>query len=858
MLESRRAISSQPNKDVWTVATDDLDLLEDAASTLYEEHPAFSSLRPKHTGNPSSHPNIYNAIRNKQDRNGGESKSWPPDSTPGLKLERLVQDSTSDVDATWDFFLKKFGTGGGTALSRTKLSDRIRVERGDMFKKLLERVMTKWCDKTTGSLPTPAEVIEVFELSEIMKPEYYVQSLWILIRALMKARLSGEPHLDPAASKAAEDQLMIIWSRVFQLFSKGTRLINFDAKPLSVDWSHLPKISGQTFYNDQTTGYVVGSVPMRLGRVLPRFTKQYHHQLSSSVLATFALLGPHKDASTGLFNRESSEHKPLMLVLSSILYRTDIARPAQFIENVLTENSVGNVGPLLQSVASFMDLVQNTPFMAMMMLSTESGGIASNNSGLDVAHDALENHFSKLVERIDEKARYGDLEKVWANAKSAFDLLGKGSQKAMSAQLYHLFIRASYRSGNPGAAIEVWNDMISAGIKPTISQWTEMILGAGRQKDVEAVEKMWQRMLDSGMVPDAQAWTVRIRAMIMCGKTKKGLNLLEEWSRDWVSAAEASIASQKASQKVDIPLSHMTDMPGIPKPNSRTLNSVLNVLVFRRDHNQIQQLLGWAASMGISTDIFTFNKLMNMHLEDGCVKEAIAILDQMPGQGVQPDVATFTMLIDGIYKSEAGAEMTLEQQQNFATEVLEMMEKLGTEANLITFGALINGLLNNGNLEAAKSVLLYMEDRGKPCPPQIHTVLMKYFFSQEEPDTASVKDIWQKVNTADLKADSLFFNTMVQGFASVNEFDLTLQFLTKMSRNGMDPTWTTLSTALRALVDAGQRDRAQAIVDGAASAMARGSMGIGSGSMKGTSERQRDAFWALAESVGMRPTRSGP
>jgi pentatricopeptide repeat protein len=846
-MESRRANTIGLNKDVWSVATNDPELVDEAASSLHSD-PSFSKTITER-GRPIGALSIPNSIGKGKEESVPALKSWPPRVTPGSNLEQMVRDPNGDVDKTWKYFVEQFGTGGGTALSRTTLSDRIRVKRGEMFKQLLEQVITKWCRDTTGSLPMPAGAIEIFELAAIMKPEYYLQSLWILIRALMKARISDGADLDSAAKKAIEHQLMIIWSRIFQLFCKKTGLLNYDAKPLAVDWSHLPQISGEKFFNDRTSGYTVGSMTMRLGRVLSRFAKEHHHHLAGAVLATFVLFGPQKHASSGLLEMESPEYKPLMLVFSSILYRTDISRSAQLVENILTEESVGKVGQFLQSSAGFIDSLQNAPFMAVLMLSTESNkSVSESNSGPDVARHSLESHFTNLLGRIDEKARYGDLEIVWANAKSAFALLDKGSQAAMPPKLYHLFIRASYKSGNPAAAIEVWNEMVTSGIKPSVSQWTEMIMGAGRQRDVDAVERLWHRMLDAGIVPDAQARTVRIRAIMQCGRIKKGLRMLEDWSKEWVAAAEAYMTAKN----VDIPLARMTNMVGgIPKPTVLTLNSILATLVHRKEHAQIQQLLGWASSIGIPPNVYTFNKLMNMHLEDSCVTEALLILNQMPAQGVEPDVATFTILIDGIYRSQAGAEMTPEQQIKFATEVLETMESRSTEANLVTFGALINGLLKHGNVDAAKSVLLYMQDRGKSCSPQVHTVLMRYFFNQDVPDIASITDLWHKVNTADLKADSLFFNTMVQGFASAEEFDLTLNFLAKMSKNGMDPTWTTLSTALRALLNAGQRDKAQAIVDGAANAMARGSMGIGSGGMNGTSERQRDAFWALADSVGL-------
>jgi pentatricopeptide repeat protein len=491
----------------------------------------------------------------------------------------------------------------------------------------------------------------------------------------------------------------------------------------------------------------------------------------------------------------------------------------------------------------------------MVMIATRGNqgnrSISNEASRPDIARDSLERHFISMLGRVDEKSRFGNLEELWANARSAFTLLDEKTT-VMPLKLYHLFIRAAYRMRNHNAAVEIWNDMVVNGVQPTVTHWTEMIHGAGSMKDLDAVENMWQRMLDAGVKPDAVAWTARIRSTMRCARTNRGLSLLEEWSREWVTAAETYLSAKGVKKD----LVHMGDLPGVSKPTPQTLNTVLKGLIDKRQHKRIQQLMGWAASCGILPDEYTFNLLIGMHMQDGEVAEAMAILDQMPAQKIEPSVVTFTILIDGIYQSDAASLMTPDAQATIAEQVLEAMENRGTEANLVTYGALINGLLHHQNIDAAKKVLAHMHARGKAVPPQVHTVLMKYFFNHYNTESGSVKDLWANLNTADLKEDALFFNTMVQGFANAHEFDLTLRFLSKMARNGMDPSWTTLTVAVKALMDAGQRDRVQAIVDGAATAVARGGMDIGSGGQPGTAEWHREAFWRLVESLGLKPSKN--
>lgn len=79
----------------------------------------------------------------------------------------------------------------------------------------------------------------------------------------------------------------------------------------------------------------------------------------------------------------------------------------------------------------------------------------------------------------------------------------------------------------------------------------------------------------------------------------------------------------------------------------------------------------------------------------GLWKEATRISNQMLGEGISPDVVTFTILIDCLCK---------ERKLGEARNIFSLMIKHRREPKLLTYNSLINGLYLVGQVDDAEKL----------------------------------------------------------------------------------------------------------------------------------------------------------
>lgn len=383
-------------------------------------------------------------------------------------------------------------------------------------------------------------------------------------------------------------------------------------------------------------------------------------------------------------------------------------------------------------------------------------------------------------------------------------------------QLYNYFLLTFMSLRRPDIAIDVWNHMISSGRKPEQASWGAMLHGCRRARDLKSMELVWAKMRAAGVKPDVRSWTIRIGGLLHSRKWDLGIRALEEMGDTWKEAVrQGHDMTRLPNTSKD--LSAIGDIDGIIKPTTATINTVLAGLIKTGKGELAPEILEWAKSLGILPDIVTFNTMLRPAVRDGKSGEASNLLQQMESLNIKPDVVTFTVILEGLFHANALASSAASpvEQQTAITDVLTQMEESGIQANAWSYGTILDNLLKTStpNLPAARAVLEHMASRNLKPSPQVYTILVSHYFSQNPPDLAALEALWNRIKFERGVVDLIFYDRMLEGYGRLGDVSTAMMFLRIMAKEGKAPGWWALIVVLRAVAHAEEWDIARDLIN---------------------------------------------
>ncbi|KAK0630611.1 hypothetical protein B0T17DRAFT_456817, partial [Bombardia bombarda] len=361
--------------------------------------------------------------------------------------------------------------------------------------------------------------------------------------------------------------------------------------------------------------------------------------------------------------------------------------------------------------------------------------------------------------------------------------------------LFNYFIMAYMALRVPALAIEVWNSMTRINIMPTIKTWNSMIKGCANARNENGINTVWNRLIASGIQLDTAIWTARIHGLILSGSLSKGLQALDEMARTWRERARPE------NQAIAV------------QPTIEPVNAALAGLLRFERLGAAKGVLRWATEQGITPDIYTFNTLLRPLVRKGKMAEVKEMFEMMRKANVSVDSATFTILLDEALTSLE--HQTPEQMVHIVTKAIADMDAVGIRANMLTYGKIIYLLLQVGDEadQPVRAVLAHMWHKGIELSSHIYTMLAEFYFSRDPPEAGVVTALIESRHLHSNKdIDRVFWERVMKGYCQVGEVDRAQAIFNRLFAEGTTITFSTLYELLLALVNAGLRDDAAAIV----------------------------------------------
>ncbi|EEB94216.1 hypothetical protein MPER_07007 [Moniliophthora perniciosa FA553] len=171
---------------------------------------------------------------------------------------------------------------------------------------------------------------------------------------------------------------------------------------------------------------------------------------------------------------------------------------------------------------------------------------------------------------------------------------------------------------------------------------------------------------------------------------------------------------------------------GKVKPDVVSYNAFLAHHARKNDLHGISDIIDRMAASGTSGDVYTFSTVLSALLKTGRDDATELVLRMMEQQGISPNVATFTAIIDWQLKERD--ERNLRGALKLLTR-MELNPKL--QPNQVTYTAILAGVHRGTWLPDAKAeqvtnyILQRMEQRDVKLGPLGHTTLIRGWLNRD-------------------------------------------------------------------------------------------------------------------------------
>ncbi|KAF5614281.1 glutathione S-transferase [Fusarium subglutinans] len=509
-----------------------------------------------------------------------------------------------------------------------------------------------------------------------------------------------------------------------------------------------------------------------------------------SLLATLAITSDNRYSSSDY----KSELSPLLVLVRAVISKHKIKQAD--IDTIVSKSS--KISP--EKLTTLKEYVTRQWALASDMIMRESHAWvrASSQGAYPGARNEL-SHFHKqlrLAYRARNKSAIGF---VWdAMLEALRDNPDIKPQLAHDREFLDFWIFVWCAVRRHPRVQETLELMRSLGVEPTVRTYTSMMHGWKMCKDIGKIEALWGQLVKSGIKLDAVIWTERVSALIELGQHQKGLQALAEMVENWQHAVKQG----KQSQAVE---------PTIEAVNA-AFKSLLNA-----DPKAAHDLLAWAGRQGLAPNTRTYNILIRETIRMGYHKNIGELLQSMQKEGIEPDSATFTILLESVIGRMEDA--SAEEQVVAIKEVFSHIEQAELKPNLETYGKMLYALdgLPNCSDDVIAALQQHMRSNGfgSVLTPHMITILVERAIRHDPPDINKIRTLLKDNNLTKVSSgDQTLWERVMTAHAIGGDVREAMSIFDDLANAGRPVTsLSCLKELMQALLENGDTESAKRVVD---------------------------------------------
>lgn len=354
---------------------------------------------------------------------------------------------------------------------------------------------------------------------------------------------------------------------------------------------------------------------------------------------------------------------------------------------------------------------------------------------------------------------------------------------ALSESTFARFIFCFAESGRTQQAFDVWNDLTQSGITPSVQSWNMLLKAAAlsREQSVAVTEAIFSKMEQAGVSPNSDSYGTLIDVYFKSGQPETAMEIFEK-----IQNGEIKVAT-----------------------NLKIFNVMLNGLLNSGFDKMARDLLDEGIQQGLSPDVIAFNTFIKTYLKLKRYAEVDAMLTLMTENGVTPNVATYTNVIDSMYKSANTKNINPEA---YVGELVKDMNSNGIRTNTSTITAIIDGLAKSGSGTKAAHDLYELMKR-KRLRPNIRTFTALINGEILAGNMNQAVDYFNQMRQFNISKPTASYNQMIRGFANRGIIDQCMEYFRLAVNDRKSPlNRYTYTFALQGCINARDWDSAREVI----------------------------------------------
>ncbi|ANZ75851.1 BA75_02183T0 [Komagataella pastoris] len=313
------------------------------------------------------------------------------------------------------------------------------------------------------------------------------------------------------------------------------------------------------------------------------------------------------------------------------------------------------------------------------------------------------------------------------------------------AQLMHLYSL----SNNTKASLALWEDMVSQDVQPTIKSFNELLYTHTKLRDsddkcLEKLEGIWE-YLNKFYQPNAISYEYYLVGLIAFNQHQKAIELLNQLQKEAI-----------------IPL---------------TLKMKDNVLSKLLDKNRLadaeklfKQFL--ESDETYSPQVFVFNKLLSTYIKHKKYDQALQMFEKMSQYNVQPDIATYTIIISLMLKQSVNGKVEFDQ----LTPIFKEMKQNGIHTNAVTISSMVHILMQDpSTLEVGRLLVDYMKKEKMNLNFVTYTSIISSEFKFGDPFIGE-RFFKESISKAGIIPSTPYYNIPIEGFSKQNNMEKAIAY----------------------------------------------------------------------------------
>ncbi|PTB47701.1 hypothetical protein M431DRAFT_514259 [Trichoderma harzianum CBS 226.95] len=392
---------------------------------------------------------------------------------------------------------------------------------------------------------------------------------------------------------------------------------------------------------------------------------------------------------------------------------------------------------------------------------------------------------------------YGTVYAIWEEFKTRLDQKPElAKQLHNNAEFLDFWVFIWCASRRPRHLQDTFDLMQRLRIHPTLKTYTGMMHGWKICKDTDRIDALWKKLASSGQKLDAHIWTERISSLIEAGKPQAGLEALAEMLALWKQAVQKNAT-------------HTAVQPTIEAVNA-AFKGIIQV-----DRKAAFEVLEWASREQIQPNIRTYNVLIRHSFRDDSPDEVQTLLKVMSQNGIEPDAATFTIILEEVIGRMGTASAA--DQVEAVQLVFQDIQSAGLRPNLETYGKMLYAVssLANGTDEAIAAVLSHMRADDFKVTPHMVTILIERALRRDPPDITAIDALLQEHGFSHVgQGDQTLWERVMSANAITGNTERAMTVFNDLQKAGRPVTsLPCLTDLLWALLSSEKRDEARHVVD---------------------------------------------